>query len=289
MPLAKSRLAHERRRGARGRRGDRRARGAEEPGAVGRAHEGGRGEVRRHARRGRRALRRDPADRRQRPAARAACSSRRRAPIAQEYFASVTWDGRAKLPVCCSSATWAASTSKRSPRSTPSTSRRRTSRRSCRSRRASRRRRSPRSASTGDELNRLTPIVFELMQLFLDYDLTLAEINPLARLEDGRFLVLDGHVDLEAEARGKHEALLAELGIGEEETRQARPPTPFEIAGAQGQRGRSPRRRRQRGRVRRQPRPRDRRGRRLAHALRRRPQARRQARQLLRDRRQPVA
>jgi succinyl-CoA synthetase beta subunit len=84
---------------------------------------------------------------------------------------------------------------------------------------------------TGNELNKLTPIVFELIQLFLDFDLTLAEINPLARLEDGRFIVLDGHVDLEAEARGKHKALLAELGIGEEETRQARPPTPFEIAG----------------------------------------------------------
>src|SRR4029453_15408154 len=37
--------------------------------------------------------------------------------------------------------------------------------------------------------------------------------------------------DLEAEARGKHAALLKELGIGDEETRQARPPTAFEIAG----------------------------------------------------------
>jgi succinyl-CoA synthetase beta subunit/citryl-CoA synthetase large subunit len=84
---------------------------------------------------------------------------------------------------------------------------------------------------SGSHLNRLTPIVFELMKLFLDYDLTLAEINPLARLEDGRFIVLDGHVDLEAEARGKHKQLLAELGIGEDETRQAREPTEFEIAG----------------------------------------------------------
>src|SRR5262249_24659394 len=49
--------------------------------------------------------------------------------------------------------------------------------------------------------------------------------------EDGRFIVLDGHVDLEAEARSKHAALLRELGIADEETRQARPPTPFEIAG----------------------------------------------------------
>jgi len=83
----------------------------------------------------------------------------------------------------------------------------------------------------GNALTRLTPIVFELMQVFLDFDLTLAEINPLARLEDGRFVVLDGHVDMEAEARGRHAKLLEELGIGEDETRQARPPTAFEIAG----------------------------------------------------------
>jgi succinyl-CoA synthetase beta subunit/citryl-CoA synthetase large subunit len=83
----------------------------------------------------------------------------------------------------------------------------------------------------GNDLNRLTPIVFDLMRIFLEYDLTLAEINPLARLEDGSFVVLDGHVDMEAEARGKHAKLLTALGIGEDETRQARPPTPFEIAG----------------------------------------------------------
>src|SRR5207237_486361 len=48
-----------------------------------------------------------------------------------------------------------------------------------------------------------------------------------------------------------------------------------------------PRRGRQRRRVRRRPRARDRGRRRLAHALRRDPQARRAARELLRDRRQP--
>jgi succinyl-CoA synthetase beta subunit/citryl-CoA synthetase large subunit len=86
---------------------------------------------------------------------------------------------------------------------------------------------------TGGDLNRLTPIVHELMQIFLRYDLTLAEINPLVRLDDGRFSVLDGHVDMEAEARDIHKALLEELGIGADETRQARPPTEFEIKGAQ--------------------------------------------------------
>ncbi len=86
---------------------------------------------------------------------------------------------------------------------------------------------------TGSALNRLTPIVAGLVEVFLFTDLTLAEINPLARLDDGRFIVLDGHVDLEAEARERHRALLEELGIRPEETRQARPPTDFEIRGAQ--------------------------------------------------------
>jgi succinyl-CoA synthetase beta subunit/citryl-CoA synthetase large subunit len=86
---------------------------------------------------------------------------------------------------------------------------------------------------TGPALNRLTPIVAALVDVFLRYDLTLAEINPLARLEDGRFIVLDGHVDMEAEAREIHRALLDEIGIRPEETRQARPPTEFEIRGAQ--------------------------------------------------------
>src|SRR5438876_897728 len=72
-----------------------------------------------------------------------------------------------------------------------------------------------------------------LVEIFLRYDLTLAEINPLGKTHDGRFLVLDGHVDLEGDARAKHAQLLQELGIGQEETREARPPTEFELRGAQ--------------------------------------------------------
>jgi succinyl-CoA synthetase beta subunit/citryl-CoA synthetase large subunit len=151
--------------------------------------------------------------------------------VAQEYFVSVTWDGRRKLPVLLFSDMGgidieevAESHPQHLSRSHFSTILPLT----------------PRIAKeaigkvgvSGNDLNRLTPIVFELTKVFLEYDLTLAEINPLARLEDGRFVVLDGHVDMEAEARGRHAKLLEELGIGEEETRQARPPTPFEIEGA---------------------------------------------------------
>ncbi len=153
-----------------------------------------------------------------------------KSPIAQEYFVSVTWDGRAKKPVVLFSDMGGIDIEEVAEKHPDHVSKTHFS---------TILPLSPRIAKeavgavgvTGNELNRLTPIVFELIQLFLDYDLTLAEINPLAKLEDGRFIVLDGHVDLEAEARGKHERLLAELGIGEEETRQARPPTPFEIEG----------------------------------------------------------
>ncbi|MBX5468698.1 MAG: acetate--CoA ligase family protein [Thermoleophilaceae bacterium] len=84
---------------------------------------------------------------------------------------------------------------------------------------------------TGGDLNKLTPILSKLARLFVKYDMTLAEINPLAQLEDGSFVAVDAHMDMENEARGRHKALLAELGVGDEETREAREPTPFEIEG----------------------------------------------------------
>src|ERR1700759_3764920 len=87
---------------------------------------------------------------------------------------------------------------------------------------------------TGSALNRLTPIVARLARLFLEYDMTLAEINPLGELEDGSFVALDAHMDMENEGRPRQKAILAELGVGDEETRLAREPTPFELAGEQG-------------------------------------------------------
>ncbi len=84
---------------------------------------------------------------------------------------------------------------------------------------------------TGRRLNRLTPILARLARLFVEYDMTLAEINPIGELEDGTFVALDAHMDMENEARPRQHALLAELGVGAEETRQAREPTPFELAG----------------------------------------------------------
>jgi succinyl-CoA synthetase beta subunit len=84
---------------------------------------------------------------------------------------------------------------------------------------------------SGRQLQRITPILTRLAKLFLENDMTLAEINPLGELQDGRFVALDAHMDMENEGRPRQNELLAELGVGGEETRQAREPTPFELAG----------------------------------------------------------
>jgi succinyl-CoA synthetase beta subunit/citryl-CoA synthetase large subunit len=84
---------------------------------------------------------------------------------------------------------------------------------------------------TGSRLNRLTPFLSGLARLFVKYDMTLAEINPLVELTDGTFVALDAHMEMENEARGRQKELLEELGVGEDETREAREPTPFEIEG----------------------------------------------------------
>ena len=86
---------------------------------------------------------------------------------------------------------------------------------------------------SGNELNQISRIIARLAKAFLTYGLTLAEINPLAQLEDGSFIALDSHCDMEEEARDQQSAVLDELGIGREETRLARPPTEFEIRGAE--------------------------------------------------------
>jgi succinyl-CoA synthetase beta subunit/citryl-CoA synthetase large subunit len=84
---------------------------------------------------------------------------------------------------------------------------------------------------TGRHLTRITPILTHLAQLFLRYDMTLAEINPLGELEDGSFVALDAHMEIENEGRPRQRALLERLGVGAEETRQAREPTEFELEG----------------------------------------------------------
>ena len=70
-----------------------------------------------------------------------------------------------------------------------------------------------RPGSRGSQLNRATPVLARLARLFRDRDMTLAEINPLAELEDGSFVALDAHMEMEDEAKPRQKALLeSELG-----------------------------------------------------------------------------
>jgi succinyl-CoA synthetase beta subunit/citryl-CoA synthetase large subunit len=155
-----------------------------------------------------------------------------RAPVAKEYFAAVTWDGRRKLPVVVFSDMGGIDIEEVAEKHPEHVSRTHLSTLLPFSPHRAKEAVSAVGVS-GDDLGRITPIVATLIEVFLRYDLTLAEINPLGKLEDGRFLVLDGHVDMEGDARDKHAKLLADLGIGKEETREARPPTQFEIRGAE--------------------------------------------------------
>lgn len=148
--------------------------------------------------------------------------------IAQEYFAAVTWDGRAKKAVIIFSDMGGIDIEEIAEKHPEHLSRTHFS--------ASR----PFSdyiaknavagvGVTGNDLNALTRIVAGLARTFLDRDMTLAEINPIGKLEDGSIIALDAHMDMESEAARQHLDLLKELGVGPEEKRQARPPTQFEI------------------------------------------------------------
>lgn len=81
---------------------------------------------------------------------------------------------------------------------------------------------------TGSGLNRATTVLAKLARLQRDYDMTLAEINPLARLADGSFVALDAHLEMEDEAVGRQREVLAELGIASDEPRELYEPSEFE-------------------------------------------------------------
>ena len=85
---------------------------------------------------------------------------------------------------------------------------------------------------SGSDLNRMAGIVSRLARLFLDYDLTQADISRLAKLEDGKFIALDCYGDMEVEGRPRPKPLLEELGIAPEDPRAVREPTQFELDGA---------------------------------------------------------
>src|SRR5919206_154965 len=87
------------------------------------------------------------------------------------------------------------------------------------------------AAVTGGPLTRVARVAARLARLFRERDMTLAEINPLAQLEDGTFVALDAHMEMENEAIPRQRSLLNELGIAEDEgTREGHEPSAFEAA-----------------------------------------------------------
>jgi succinyl-CoA synthetase beta subunit len=155
-----------------------------------------------------------------------------KAEVAQEYYAGVVWDGTRKQPVMIFSPVGGIDIEQVAEEQPEKVGRRHFSNIlpfgdfEAKEVIAS-------TGVTGSALNKLVPILTRLAKLFVENDMTLAEINPLGQLADGSFVALDAHMDIENEARGRHRKLLADLGVGDEETRQAREATPFELAGEQ--------------------------------------------------------
>ena len=155
-----------------------------------------------------------------------------RAEVEQEYYAGVVWDGTRKQPVIIFSPVGGIDIEQVAEEQPERVGRRHFSNILPFSEFIAKEAIAA-SGVSGPALNKLVPIVTRLATMFVENDMVLAEINPLGRLADGSFVALDAHMDMENEARPRHERLLGELGVGKEETRQAREPTPFEIAGEQ--------------------------------------------------------
>src|SRR6266513_1992159 len=153
-----------------------------------------------------------------------------KADVEQEYYAGVVWDGTRKQPVMIFSPVGGIDIEQVAEEQPDKVSRRHFSNilpfSDFEAKEAI-----AATGVTGSALTRLVPVLTRLAKLFVENDMTLAEVNPLGRLADGSFVALDAHMEIENEARGRHKRLLAELGVGEEETRQAREATPFELAG----------------------------------------------------------
>ena len=84
------------------------------------------------------------------------------------------------------------------------------------------------------ELTKLTGLVTRLAKLFLDHDLTQANISSLVKQADGSFVSRDCYMDLEVEGRPRQKALVVgDLGIADDDVRAVREPTAFEVEGAE--------------------------------------------------------
>ena len=153
-----------------------------------------------------------------------------RQPVAQEYYLGITWDGIAKRPVMILSDMGGIDVEEVAEKHPEHIAKKHFSTLLPFS--EFRAKELAAQLATGSDVNAIIRFAAPLARIFMQYGLTLAEINPLAKLADGTFVALDAHVDMEAEVRSQHKELLKELGIGDDETRMARAPTKFELDGA---------------------------------------------------------
>src|SRR5439155_19015205 len=126
-----------------------------------------------------------------------------RAEVEQEYYAGVVWDGTRKRPVMIFSPVGGIDIEQVAEQQPEAVGRRHFSNVlplsdfEAKEVIAS-------SGVTGSALNQLVPILTRLARVFVENDMTLAEINPLGRLRDGSLVALDAHMEMENEARGRH-------------------------------------------------------------------------------------
>jgi len=80
---------------------------------------------------------------------------------------------------------------------------------------------------TGKDLVEVAKILWGVVQLFLKYDATLVEVNPLAKVSSGSFVAVDAHIQIDDEALYRHPELESKFGISKRETAN-RPPSEFE-------------------------------------------------------------
>jgi len=151
-----------------------------------------------------------------------------KAKVAQEYYAAVLWDGRAKRPMMLFSDMGGIEIEEVAEKHPDHVGRGHLANLHPIADFEAKQVVAKAGGLSGRELTRATPILARLGQLQRDCDLTLAEINPLARLADGTFVALDAHMEMEDEAVGRNKKMLEEIGVELEQPREPYEPSEFE-------------------------------------------------------------
>ena len=130
------------------------------------------------------------------------------AAVEQEFFMAVTYDTVAKLPLLIFSTTGGIAVEELAAQQPDTVKKRHFSARNGLMQHQARELVAETGIS-GKILLKLTGILATLAEIFLRYDCTIIEINPLALCKDGNLMALDCHGDIEDEALFRHPDLAA--------------------------------------------------------------------------------